>query len=157
MLLKHISKKQKQSITQYLKNNYPSVSKKDIENQVDNAAKGLTETIVLYAPSQTGDLFSLESAGEGKHLTVFNTQHPFYEKVILPLKGENKLKIFTIVIEMLLSSFALEQRRLTQDYPDYSESLEIFVQKASTQLNLFVRRAGIEIDANELKKLLKDD
>jgi|GEM_PF-1361391 len=151
------SKKQKQSITQYLKNNYPSVSKKDIENQVDNAAKGLTETIVLYAPSQTGDLFSLESAGEGKHLTVFNTQHPFYEKVILPLKGENKLKIFTIVIEMLLSSFALEQRRLTQDYPDYSESLEIFVQKASTQLNLFVRRAGIEIDANELKKLLKDD
>jgi len=145
------SAKQKEAIINFLKDNYASVKKSEITKQVDKAAEGLTETIVLYSPNQTGNLFSLEPAGQGKYLTVFNTEHPYYEKVISPLKGDPYLSVFATVIEMLISSFALEQKNLIDRYEHFEQPLDAFVKRASAQLQMFLDMAKIEIDPEAIK------
>ena len=133
---------------QFLKTKYMTIDLKEIKQQVELAAAGLTDTVVLYAPNETGNLFDIEPV-RGKSITVFNTNHPYYTNVIQPLKGSTTFSTFTIAIEMLISAFALKKVHVLKEYPDYEESLDHYIETASTQLKQFINRGKVEVDLSE--------
>lgn len=145
-----------QLVTEYIREFYPAIPEDALMEQITTAARGLTSTLVLYAPNETGNLFDIEDVA-GKSVTIFNTRHPYYEKVIQPLKGEPRLGIFTVVIEMLISSFALKKESLVNDYPDMLHNLDAFVEGASSQLKTFINRGGVEVVTEDFSKHFNDE
>ena len=140
----------------FLKTKYMTIDLKEIKQQVELAAAGLTDTVVLYAPNETGNLFDIEPV-RGKSITVFNTNHPYYTKVIQPLKGSTTFSTFTVAIEMLISAFALKKVHVLKEYPDYEESLDHYIETASTQLKQFINRGKVEVDLSDIKTPIDED
>lgn len=136
-------------VTKYLKSRYLNVEENLIRNQVEKHSKGLTRTIVLYAPSQTGLLFEITEK-IGKLVTLINTNHIYYTNIIDPLKSDPNLKIFAISIEMLISSFAVEMDKLIFDNEEkYKSVLDIFLLQLSSRLNEFISDSRIKINPEE--------
>jgi hypothetical protein len=123
---------------------YPSLDADSVKAQIETAVSGLTSTLVLYAPNETGNLFDINLIS-GKSVTLFNTRHPFYEKVLAPLKSEPKLSIFTVVIEMLISAFAVKQDRLTSEFPDMKDNIKQYIEESSSLLKTFITRGEVEV------------
>jgi len=137
----------------FLKDKYMHLDKETIDLQVENFARGLTKTIVLYSPNETGDLFELVER-RGKHITLINTKHDYYIKIIQPLKDTKHLKIFAISIEILISSLAFEMNRLNEvDSEKHESTMNEFLLQLSSRLNIFIQDAHIKIVPEELSNL----
>jgi hypothetical protein len=140
----------------FLKEKYMHLDQETINLQVENFALGLTKTMVLYSPNETGDLFELVER-KGKLITLINTKHDYYLKIIQPLKDTKHLKIFAISIEILISSLAFEMQRLIEVDADKHEStMEEFLLQLSSRLNIFIQDAHIKIVPEELSNLRDD-
>ena len=96
------SKEQKQEVATFLKEKFMHLPINVINHQVKIFADGLTKTLVLYAPNESGFLFELTEK-RGKLITLINTNHVYYTNIIEPLKSNKYLKEFAISIEMLIS------------------------------------------------------
>jgi hypothetical protein len=137
---------EKTEVVDFLKDRFMHIPKENIEIQVNQFSEGLTKTIVLYAPHSTGKLFELTEK-KGKKITLINTNHQYYQKVISPLKGDSRLKVFAISIELLISSFSLEMDRLIIDNIDkYEEPLNRFLLQVSSRLEEFINDSNLEIN-----------
>ena len=139
-------------VSDYLKTIFMHIPLENILNQIRQFSTGLTKTIVLYAPNETGKLFELIEK-RGKLITLINTNHLYYQKVIEPLKSDSRLKVFAISIELLISSFSLEMSRLMLDNPEkYEDPLKRFLLQVSSRLEEFINDSNLEvkfIDAEE--------
>lgn len=123
-----------------------------IKDQVVTYSKGLTRTIVLYAPNETGKLFEITEK-KGRLVTLINTNHIYYKNIIEPLKSDAHLKIFAVAIEMLIGSIALEMDRLMMDNKDkYEQALGTFLLQLSSRLNEFISDSRIKINPQEFEK-----
>ena len=139
---------QKSEVVDFLKDRFMHIPIENIETQVNQFSDGLTKTIVLYAPNQTGKLFELTEK-QGKLITLINTNHQYYKKVLEPLKGDSRLKVFAISIELLISSFSLEMDRLILDNEDkYEEPLNRFLLQVSSRLEEFINDSNLSIEFN---------
>ena len=148
---------EKEEISNFLKEKYMHLSKEVIDEQVEIFAKGLTKTIVLYAPNETNNLFELKEK-RGKHITFINTNHVYYINVLEPLKSNKKLRIFAIAIEMLISSFAIEMDRLIFDNESkYKQPLETYLLQLSSRLNEFIHDGHIKVVPEEYEKQLIEE
>lgn len=140
-----------EEVASYLKSRYMNVPEEQIKAQVENHAKGLTRTIVLYAPSQTGLLFEITEK-RGRLITLINTNHVYYTNIIEPLKSDEHLKIFAISIEMLISSYTVEMDRLIEDNEEkYKQPLDNLLNQISSRLNEFITDSRIIINPEELE------
>ncbi len=140
---------QKSEVVDFLKDRFMHIPTESIETQVNQFSEGLTKTIVLYAPNQTGKLFELTEK-QGKLITLINTNHQYYKKVLEPLKSDSRLKIFAISIELLISSFSLEMDRLILDNEDkYEEPLNRFLIQVSSRLEEFINDSNLRIEFSE--------
>lgn len=139
---------QQTEISEYLKGIFMHIPLENINNQIKQFSEGLTKTIVLYAPNETGKLFELIEK-KGKLITLINTNHMYYQKVIEPLKSDSRLKVFAISIELLISSFSLEMSRLMLDNPDkYEDPLKRFLLQVSSRLEEFIKDSNLTISIN---------
>ena len=137
-------------VGKFLKDKYMHLDKETINLQVENFARGLTKTIVLYSPNETGGLFELVER-RGKLITLINTKHDYYLKIIQPLKDTKHLKIFAISIEILISSLAFEMERLIEvDADKHKSTMDEFLLQLSSRLNIFIQDAHIKIVPEEL-------
>jgi hypothetical protein len=133
-------------IADYLKTIFMHIPLENILNQIKQFSAGLTKTIVLYAPNETGKLFELIEK-KGKLITLINTNHLYYQKVIEPLKSDSRLKVFAISIELLISSFSLEMSRLMLDNPEkYEDPLKRFLLQVSSRLEEFINDSNLKIE-----------
>jgi hypothetical protein len=136
---------QQNEIAEYLRGIFLHIPLENIKNQIKQFSAGLTKTIVLYAPNETGKLFELIEK-KGKLITLINTNHLYYQKVIQPLKSDSRLRVFAISIELLISSFSLEMSRLMLDNPDkYEDPLKRFLLQVSSRLEEFINDSNIEV------------
>jgi hypothetical protein len=137
---------QKTEVVDFLKERFMHIPEENISTQVNQFSEGLTKTIVLYAPNQTGKLFELTEK-QGKLITLINTNHQYYLKVLEPLKSDSRLKIFAISIELLISSFSLEMERLMLDNEEkYEEPLNRFLIQVSSRLEEFINDSNLKIN-----------
>ena len=151
------TEEQKNEVAIFLKERYMHIPEDSIKAQVDQFALGLTKTIVLYSPNQTGKLFELTEK-KGKQITLINTNHKFYENIIEPLKSDSRLKIFAISIELLISSFSLEMESLILDNQQkYEEPLNRYLIKLSSRLEEFIHDSSIKINVSEIENVLAND
>lgn len=145
------SQEKKNEFIKFLKERFMHISENQIVKQVDVFSSGLTKTLVLYAPDQTNELFTLSEI-MGVHIVIINTNHSFYINIIDPLKSTLKLKEFAISIEMLLSSMALTMQTMINDNSDRYESLfNIYRANVSTKLNEFMMELKMSIDPDKFK------
>lgn len=143
------SEEQKEEVVDFLKERFMHIPTENIATQVNQFSEGLTKTIVLYAPNETGKLFELTEK-QGKLITLINTKHQYFRKVLDPLKSDSRLKVFAISIELLISSFSLEMDRLILDNPDkYEEPLNRFLLQVSSRLEEFINDSNLKIEWNE--------
>lgn len=141
---------EKKDVIKYLKERFMHIESKSIKLQVEQFSNGLSQSIILYASNQTGILFE-QTEVKGKAITFINTNHPYYLKIIEPLKNDPKLKVFAITIELLLSSFSYEMFELkTDNEAFYKEPLNRFLTRVSTRLSEFITDSSIEIDSNTI-------
>lgn len=141
------SQEQKSEVVNFLKARYPQIPIDAIKNQIDIAAKGLTSTVVLYAPNETGNMFDIEPA-RGKYITIINSRHSFYEKILAPIKKHINLIDFTVSMEMLISAMAIQKHEIETQESD-SEILNFYLQQVSSRLQLWIRQNNIQIDSNK--------
>ena len=142
------SETQKLEVVDFLKDRFMHIPEENIATQVNQFSEGLTKTIVLYAPNQTGKLFELTEK-QGKLITLINTNHQYYIKVLEPLKSDSRLKIFAISIELLISSLSLEMERLMLDNEEkYGEPLNRFLIQLSSRLEEFISDSNLRINWN---------
>lgn len=136
---------QKTELAKFLKGRFMHLSEDAINLQVDNFAKGLNKTIVLYHQNPTGNLFELTTV-RGKKITFINTEHIYYKNIIEPLKQNKSLSVFTIAIEMLICSYAYEMELLIQDDEKLEPILNSYLRKVSDRLQSFIDNGSIEVD-----------
>jgi len=149
------SKEQKQEVATFLKEKFMHLPINVINHQVKIFADGLTKTLVLYAPNESGFLFELTEK-RGKLITLINTNHVYYTNIIEPLKSNKYLKEFAISIEMLISAYALEMDILIQDNPaKYEQPLEKYLLNLSSRLNEFITDSDIKINSELWQERLK--
>ena len=141
------SREQKTEVVNFLKARYPQIPIDAIKNQIDIAAKGLTSTVVLYAPNETGNMFDIEPA-RGKYITIINSRHSFYEKILAPIKKHINLIDFTVSMEMLISAMAIQKHEIETQESD-SEILNFYLQQVSSRLQLWIRQNNIQIDSDK--------
>ena len=141
------SQEQKSEVVNFLKARYPQIPIDAIKNQIDIAAKGLTSTVVLYAPNETGNMFDIEPA-RGKYITIINSRHSFYEKILAPIKKHVSLIDFTVSMEMLISAMAIQKHEIETQESD-SEILNFYLQQVSSRLQLWIRQNNIQIDSDK--------
>lgn len=144
------SSAQKTEVVNFLKERYPTIEIKAIKNQIDIAAKGLTSTVVLYAPNETGNMFDIEPA-RGKFITIINSRHSFYERILAPIKKHTNLVDFTVSMEMLISAMAIQKHEVEVAETD-SEILNFYLQGVSSRLQLWIRQNNIQIDSDRFAK-----
>ena len=151
------SDEDKQEITSFLKSRFMEIPESDIKSQVETFAKGLTKTIVLYAPNQTNHLFELVRK-RGKNITLINTNHVYYSNIIEPLKGKKHLKVFAISIEMIISACSHEMNRLiTENENKHSETLNEYLLQLSSRLNAFIKDSEIVINPKDFALIESED
>ena len=147
----------KAEIGDFLKSKYMHLDKETIDQQVEIFAKGLTKTIVLYSPNETGNLFEITEK-KGKLITLINTKHIYYINVIEPLKNNRQLKVFTIALEMLISSCAYEMDKLIiDDSSKHEQTLNLYLQQLSSRLNLFITDSQIKVVPEEWEKKIIEE
>ncbi len=147
----------KSEIGDFLKSKYMHLNKETILQQIEIFAKGLTRTIVLYSPNETGNLFEITEK-KGKLITLINTKHIYYINVIEPLKNNRQLKVFAIALEMLISSCAYEMDKLIiDDRNKHEQTLNLYLQQLSSRLNLFITDSHIKVVPEEWEKKLIED
>ncbi|MHA8083039.1 hypothetical protein ACST14_06430 [Aquirufa sp. A-Brett2-15D] len=143
-------------VVDLLHERFAYISREDIHAQVVKEAEKNTKTIVLYAPNETGNLFELREI-DGKLITFINTNHNYYQNIILPLKTNPSLKIFAISIEMLISSLAYEMDILSNDSEENSNAFEDLLQNISISLARFIRDRHIEVNPLDFLRNGEDD
>lgn len=137
-----------------LKETFMDLSLESIQKQVDLFSEGLTSTIVIYAPNQTKQLYEI-TRKKGTTLTIINTNHIYYEKIIQPLKSSVHLKQFAVCIEMLISAMAVEQKNLNNaDEDKYGRALERYILDLSSTLEEFIFDSHISVNIDEWEKKL---
>lgn len=155
------SAEQKENVAEYLKTRYMTLSKDQIMGQIDIFSTGLTKTLVLYAPNESNNLFEVKEK-KGILITFINTNHIYYQNIVEPLKYSPKLKVFTLAIEMLISSFSLEMNKLViENETKFQHILDTYLLKLSSRLNEFIHDSEIkvkpEILFEDLRKEFGDD
>lgn len=146
------TKKEKDSIIEFLKEQYMHLSLDEIKVQVDIFAKGLTKTLVLYAPNNTGHLYEIKER-VGKLITLINTNHIYYQNVIAPLKSNQHLKVFAISIEMLISAYAYEMDKLIlDDETKHKTTFKLYTEQLSSRLAMFIDDANILVNPEEWER-----
>ena len=146
------TKEQKDEVCSFLKETYMHLNLSDIKSQVELFAKGLTKTLVLYAPNQTGHLYEITEKA-GKAITLINTNHIYYNNIIAPLKSNQHLKVFAISIEMLISAYSYEMDKLLLDDPEkHQVTFDLYSQQLSSRLSMFIQDSKILVNPEEWER-----
>ncbi|MBR51412.1 MAG: hypothetical protein CMD58_02735 [Gammaproteobacteria bacterium] len=136
---KQLPNNEQAKLVKKIKKFLPSIPKNEIEKGVQNYSNIGLKNIILYCELDDRDLFQTEKF-QGNNLTLINIKHPFYYKVLEPLKSKNENDMLAS-LELLISSLS----RVGQN-SFFDESYEIikeFYELTSKDLKSLLQRKDI--------------
>ena len=143
-----LSNNQINELTTKLKRYLPTVEKSMIELAVKKYSEIGLQNLIIYCELDERDLFTTDKY-QGINITLINTRHQFYSKIIEPLKEKNNDDIL-VSIELLLSSLS---RAGQNNYFDRKKDdiKELFELTSKDLKNLLNQQSSIGKDYDESK------
>ena len=138
-----------------LRENYPNVSKQDIETSIDKFDQWKVRGVVLYYNSKSNCLWEL-TAVAGILIVLINTEHEFYKRVISPLRIKN-IESALAAIELFISSLAWEEHSHFSSDENKKDIVEAFRNYAGLHLNTYLKDNDIAIDEEQLTGPTNDE
>lgn len=146
------SENQKTQLFERLCQRYPTISKEDIRRAIDNYDQLRVRGCVLYAESESDQLWSYTTVYDFLIITI-NTKHEFYINVLHPMKVVGVEEALS-AMELFVSSLAWEQHNHFQGERE-TAVLDQFRSFVGLHLNRYMRE--IKISEESLKRSDEDD
>ena len=122
-------------LEQRLIEKYPNIPETDVRAAIEDLDRSLTRACVLYAPSESRQLWSYTKVYDFVVVLV-NTQHEFYSKVLSELRNHGQDGALT-AIELFLSSLAIEEESFVANDRD-KEAIESFRAAVGLKLHRYM-------------------
>ena len=122
-------------LEQRLIEKYPNIPESDVRAAIEDLDRSLTRACVLYAPSESRQLWSYTKVYDFVVVLV-NTQHEFYSKVLAELRNHGQDGALT-AIELFLSSLAIEEESFVANDRD-KEAIESFRAAVGLKLHRYM-------------------
>jgi hypothetical protein len=130
-----LTKDQKLELSKKLSKHLAAVPIENITYAVEKFSEIGIKNIPIYCSLDKGKLFEAQRF-QGRHLTLINTNHSFYLKIIEPLKEKGEDAI-TASVELLLSALSREEMNgLESD----EAVIESYVNRTSQSLTDLLRQ-----------------
>jgi hypothetical protein len=114
---------------------YPNIAPDEIRLAIEDLDKQLTRACVLYAPSESRQLWSYTKVNDFVVVLV-NTNHEFYSKLLSELRIAGQDGALT-AIELFLSSLAIEEESFVANDRD-KEAIEAFREAVGQKLHRYM-------------------
>jgi hypothetical protein len=141
-------------LEQRLIEKYPNIPELDVRSAIEDLDKSLTRACVLYAPSESRQLWSYTKVYDFVVVLV-NTQHEFYSKVLAELRNNGQDGALT-AIELFLSSLAIEEETFINNDRD-KEAIETFREAVGSKLHRYMTNLPSEISMSYTSKSINGD
>jgi hypothetical protein len=141
-------------LEQRLIEKYPNIPELDVRAAIEDLDKSLTRACVLYAPSESRQLWSYTKVYDFVVVLV-NTQHEFYSKVLAELRNNGQDGALT-AIELFLSSLAIEEETFINNDRD-KEAIETFREAVGSKLHRYMTNLPAEISMSYTSKSIDED
>ena len=129
---------EKKNLVKKIKRMIPTLDNKSIKEGVDIYSQIGIENIIIYCELDPRDLFEAEKAF-GKDITFINKMHPFYTKVLEPLKERGQDDVLAS-LELLISS--LSRSGHTNFKGDEFETIKEFYDETAKDLKRILNKSA---------------
>ena len=141
-------------LEQRLIEKYPNIPEADVRDAIAALDRSLTRACVLYAPSESKQLWSYTKVYDFVVVLV-NTQHEFYSKVLAELRSNGQDGALT-AIELFLSSLAIEEETFVNNDRD-KEAIEAFRAAVGLKLHRYMVNLPEDISMSYSAKSTRDE
>lgn len=100
----NLSSEEQEVLVRKLKDYLPTIEISQIKTAVKKYSEIGLQNIIIYCELDARDLFQT-STFQGKNITLINVVHPFYSKIIEPLREKNEMDLLAS-LELLISSMS---------------------------------------------------
>jgi hypothetical protein len=121
---------------------YPGIAPENIRSSIEDLDRSLTRACVLYAPSDSKQLWSYTKVYDFIVVLV-NTNHEFYRKVLAELRNSGQEGALT-AIELFLSSLAIEEENFVGN-DIHKEIIEVFREAVGSKLHRYMTNLPPEV------------
>ena len=149
-----LSKENLEMLENRLIEKYSSIDPELIKNAIERLDKSLTRACVLYAPTESRQLWTYTKVYDFIVVLV-NSNHEFYLKVLSECRNNGQEGVLT-VIELFISSLAIEEDSFATNR-EHIEILEDFRESVGSKLFKYIRELPEEIIAKITSREDDDD
>lgn len=121
---------------------YPGIDPLDVRSSIEDLDRSLTRACVLYAPSESKQLWSYTKVYDFIVVLV-NTNHEFYRKVLAELRNSGQEGALT-AMELFLSSLAIEEEDFVGN-DSHKEIIEVFREAVGSKLHRYMTNLPPEV------------
>jgi len=143
---------QKKQLLDRLSQRYPFLEPSNIQSAIDNYDKARVRGCVLYAESESDQLWSFSTVYDFL-IIIINTKHEFYQNILHPLRMAGQQDALA-AIELFISSLAWEEHTHFRQ-PKETEVLESYRTYVGLHLNRYIKQ--VRLDEAELRAKSSDD
>lgn len=144
------SPQQREALLKRLMEKYPTVSKGEIDQAINNFDDSRVKGCMLYCPSESNTLWSITSVF-GFLVILVNTEHEFYKRIIHPFRN-HAFKAPLSAIELFISSLAWEEHNFGGN-EEHKNTLEHFRSHMGLHLNRYLKENNIEVSDSDLQPI----
>jgi hypothetical protein len=141
-----MSEQDKDSLVKKIKSHIPYLELSSIKEGVEIYNNIGIENIIIYCELDERDLFQSERSF-GKDITLINTKHAFYTKVIEPLKERGQDDVLAS-IELLISSLSRSGHSNFKD-EELSTIKEFYTASAKDLKRILSKSTGLKINESD--------
>jgi hypothetical protein len=121
---------------------YPGIPAADVRSSIEDLDRSLTRACVLYAPSESKQLWSYTKVYDFIVVLV-NTNHEFYRKVLAELRNSGQEGALS-AMELFLSSLAIEEEDCVGN-DAHKEVIEVFREAVGSKLHRYMTSLPPEV------------
>jgi hypothetical protein len=133
---------------------YPKIAPDEIRLAIEDLDKQLTRACVLYAPSESRQLWSYTKVNDFVVVMV-NTNHEFYSKLLSELRITGQDGALT-AIELFLSSLAIEEESFVANVRD-KEAIESFREAVGQKLHRYMTNLPEGMSLTAISSQMNDE
>ncbi len=133
---------------------YPAIPPEDVRSSIEDLDRSLTRACVLYAPSESKQLWSYTKVYDFIVVLV-NTNHEFYIKVLAELRNSGQEGALT-AMELFLSSLAIEEEDFVGN-DAHKEIIEVFREAVGSKLHRYMTNLPAEVTMSYVARSIDEE
>lgn len=133
---------------------YPAIAPADVRSAIEDLDRSLTRACVLYAPSESKQLWSYTKVYDFIVVLV-NTNHEFYIKVLAELRNSGQEGALT-AMELFLSSLAIEEEDFVGN-DTHKEIIEVFREAVGSKLHRYMTNLPPEVTMSYIARSIDEE